>query len=46
MEDFWFFNKVFCEDWGFIGLVMLDWYGIKDCFVVFVVGGDFDMFES
>lgn len=45
-EDPWLLNKVLREDWGFTGLVMSDWHGIKDRPAALVAGGDLDMPES
>jgi beta-glucosidase len=45
-EDAWLLNEVLREEWGFKGVVVSDWHGIKDRLASLKAGGDLDMPES
>lgn len=45
-EDPWLLDHVLRKDWGFEGVVVSDWHGIKDRAVSLMAGGDLDMPES
>ena len=45
-QDPWLLNEVLRDDWGFDGVVVSDWHGIKDRAVSLMAGGDLDMPES
>jgi len=45
-ESGWLLDDVLRGDWGFDGLVMSDWHGIKDRAASLVAGNDLDMPES
>ncbi|EUB98617.1 Beta-glucosidase [Rhizobium sp. CF080] len=45
-EDPWLLNEVLREEWGYQGLVVSDWHGIKDRPASLVAGNDLDMPES
>ena len=45
-EDPWLLNQVLREDWGYDGLVVSDWHGIKDRPASLIAGNELDMPES
>ncbi|HUD93005.1 glycoside hydrolase family 3 C-terminal domain-containing protein [Sphingobium sp.] len=45
-EDSWLLTQVLRGEWGFAGLVMSDWHGIKDRSASMVAGNDLDMPET
>lgn len=45
-QDPWLLNEVLRDDWGFEGVVVSDWHGIKDRPASLLAGGDLDMPES
>lgn len=45
-QDPWLLDQVLRKDWGFEGVVVSDWHGIKDRPVSLMAGGDLDMPES
>lgn len=45
-QDPWLLNDVLRDDWGFDGVVVSDWHGIKDRPASLMAGGDLDMPES
>lgn len=45
-EDPWLLDTVLRGDWGFEGVVVSDWHGIKDRPASLLAGGDLDMPES
>ncbi|MDQ0472192.1 glycoside hydrolase family 3 C-terminal domain-containing protein [Labrys wisconsinensis] len=45
-ENHWLLTEVLREDWGFEGLVMSDWQGVKDRPASLIAGNDLDMPES
>ncbi|WP_313606042.1 glycoside hydrolase family 3 C-terminal domain-containing protein [Rhizobium sp.] len=45
-QDLWLLNEVLRDDWGFNGVVVSDWHGIKDRPTSLMAGGDLDMPES
>lgn len=45
-QDPWLLDQVLRKEWGFEGVVVSDWHGIKDRAVSLVAGGDLDMPES
>ena len=45
-EDHWLLTKVLREEWGYEGLVVSDWHGIKDRSASLAAGNDLDMPES
>lgn len=45
-QDAWLLDEVLRKDWGFEGVVVSDWHGIKDRPTSLVAGGDLDMPES
>jgi Beta-glucosidase-related glycosidases len=45
-EDPWLLTEVLREDWGYAGLVVSDWHGIKDRPAALRAGNDLDMPES
>lgn len=45
-EDPWLLNGVLRGDWGYEGVVVSDWHGIKDRPTSLISGGDLDMPES
>ncbi len=45
-EDPWLLNQVLRAEWGYKGMVVSDWHGIKDRPASLMAGGDLDMPES
>lgn len=45
-QDPWLLDEVLRKDWGFEGVVVSDWHGIKDRPASLIAGGDLDMPES
>lgn len=45
-QDPWLLNDVLRGDWGYDGVVVSDWHGIKDRPASLMAGGDLDMPES
>lgn len=45
-EDPWLLTEVLREDWGYDGLVVSDWHGIKDRPASLVAGNELDMPQS
>lgn len=45
-ENRWLLDTVLREEWGYGGLVMSDWHGIKDRPASLIAGNDLDMPES
>lgn len=45
-EDKWLLNDVLRDDWGYEGMVVSDWHGIKDRPTSVLAGNDLDMPES
>ncbi|PZQ48222.1 MAG: glycosyl hydrolase [Rhodovulum sulfidophilum] len=45
-EDPWLLTKVLREDWGYDGLLISDWHGIKDPVAAIAAGSDLDMPEA
>lgn len=45
-ENHWLLTEVLRDDWGYEGLVMSDWHGIKDRPASLMAGNDLDMPES
>ncbi|UXS03775.1 glycoside hydrolase family 3 C-terminal domain-containing protein [Agrobacterium tumefaciens] len=45
-QDPWLLDQVLRKEWGFEGVVVSDWHGIKDRAVSLMAGGDLDMPES
>jgi beta-glucosidase len=45
-EDPWLLNQVLRDEWGYEGVVVSDWHGIKDRPASLIAGGDLDMPES
>src|SRR5262249_44602500 len=45
-ENSWLVNQVLRDEWGFEGLVVSDWHGIKDRPASLLAGNDLDMPES
>ncbi|MET0748520.1 MAG: glycoside hydrolase family 3 C-terminal domain-containing protein [Rhizobium sp.] len=45
-EDPWLLTQVLREDWGYEGLVVSDWHGIKDRPASLIAGNELDMPES
>lgn len=45
-EDHWLLTKVLREEWGYEGLVVSDWHGIKDRPASLKAGNELDMPES
>jgi beta-glucosidase len=45
-QDPWLLDQVLRNEWGFNGVVVSDWHGIKDRPASLVAGGDLDMPES
>lgn len=45
-ENHWLLTKVLREDWGYDGVVMSDWHGIKDRPASLLAGNELDMPES
>lgn len=45
-EDPWLLDEVLRKDWGYDGLVVSDWHGIKDRAASLIAGNDLDMPES
>jgi len=45
-QDAWLLTDVLRGDWGFEGVVVSDWHGIKDRPASLLAGGDLDMPES
>ncbi|WP_244506379.1 beta-glucosidase [Pararhizobium polonicum] len=45
-EDPWLLDAVLRKDWGYEGVVVSDWHGIKDRPASLMAGGDLDMPES
>lgn len=45
-EDPWLLDQVLRKDWGYQGVVVSDWHGIKDRPASLIAGGDLDMPES
>ncbi|WP_271023707.1 glycoside hydrolase family 3 C-terminal domain-containing protein [Rhizobium lusitanum] len=45
-EDPWLLDEVLRGDWGYDGLVVSDWHGIKDRPASLIAGNDLDMPES
>lgn len=45
-QDPWLLDQVLRKDWGYEGVVVSDWHGIKDRPVSLLAGGDLDMPES
>jgi len=45
-ESHWLLSQVLREEWGYDGLVMSDWHGIKDRPASLAAGNDLDMPES
>lgn len=45
-ESHWLLTEVLRDDWGFDGLVVSDWHGIKNRLMSLLAGNDLDMPES
>jgi len=45
-ENSWLLNEVLRSEWGFEGVVIADWHGIKDRPAALLAGNDLDMPES
>lgn len=45
-ENSWLLNEVLRNEWGFAGVVVADWHGIKDRPASLLAGNDLDMPES
>jgi beta-glucosidase len=45
-QDPWLLDEVLRKDWGYEGVVVSDWHGIKDRPTSLIAGGDLDMPES
>lgn len=45
-ESHWLLTEVLRDDWGYSGLVVSDWHGIKDRPASLLAGNDLDMPES
>lgn len=45
-QDPWLLTKVLREEWGYDGLVVSDWHGVKDRPAALAAGNDLDMPES
>lgn len=45
-ENSWLLTKVLREEWGYDGLVVSDWHGVKDRPASLIAGNDLDMPES
>lgn len=45
-ENSWLLIEIFWEEWGFVGVVVLDWGVVNEWDQGLVVGLDFEMFFS
>ncbi|WP_258585316.1 beta-glucosidase family protein [Mesorhizobium sp. AR02] len=45
-ENSWLLTKVLRDEWGYDGLVVSDWHGVKDRPASLIAGNDLDMPES
>ncbi|WCE28808.1 beta-glucosidase [Vibrio sp. SCSIO 43137] len=42
----WLLNSVLREEWGYQGMVISDWFGVKDCPAALLAGNDLSMPET